>query len=68
MSLGLTKCIPPDYEGGSGNYYFGGLGAYSCVSELMKLNEGRDGSEERKPDSSSGSLSLGSSNSGSSVQ
>ncbi len=67
MSLGLTKCIPPDCEGGSGNYYFGGWGAYSC-SELMKLNEGKDGSEERKPDSSSGSLSLGSSNSGSSVQ
>ena len=54
MSLGLTKCIPPDCEGGSGNYYFGGWGAYSCVSELMKLNEGRDGSEERNPDSSSG--------------
>ncbi len=68
MLLGFIKRIPPDYEGVSGYYYLGGCGAYSGVSELMKLNEGRDGSEERKPDSSSGSLSLGSSNSGSSVQ
>ena len=67
--FGFMKRTPSDCEGdGSGYYYFGGRGACSGVSELIKLNEGREGSEDKKPLSSSGSLSLGRSNSGSSAQ